>query len=154
MVYNPYKNLSCPKKVTRYLIQPNVLMKMPNFTILIMFISTFLFVCLFTYSLYNDMIFYRVAYAPAVDSVLTLYAIFLQKRPGETTLNTLHEFLPELIRAATICFYFVYKYSVQEPTLIYLTLLYPVCILYRLFNCTKYNKSKFFGVGPSLIVRS
>lgn len=146
MIYSPYKNLGICRKTIKYLSSQNVLMRMPNFTILTMFFTVTLFLILLVYSLYNDSSFNRVMHAVLVDVILNLVNIFLQVKESDSVVRKIHEFVPEGFRALALIFYYVYSFEKQDRILIYLTLLYAIPIVYRLVSWTRYSKVKFFGV--------
>jgi hypothetical protein len=145
--YEPYKHLGCYDKTKKYLTGQNILMRMPTFTILAMFVSCFVFLGLFTYSAYNDQNYTRLAHAFAVDFCLNMLNIYIQVSPSASGGQKLLEFLPEIVRGVSIACYYAYQFgTVKEKIFIYLTLLYAFPMLYRLFNCTGYSKTKFYGV--------
>ena len=147
MIYRPYVGLTCTAAIKHYLSRSNVLIRVPNVTILVSFATCSLFLVLLVYSIMNDQNFSRVAYAPAIDTVLSFYIIYSQRRPSDSSLQMLHEFFPEIIRALAISLYFIYRYVEPSPVFINLTLIYPICILYRLVNWTRYAKTKYFSVS-------
>ncbi len=145
--YEPYKDLGCFDKMKKYLSGQNILMKMPTFTILTMFVSCLAFLSLFTYSAYKDQNYTRLMHTFALDFGFNLLNIYMQMKSNATGAQKLLEFLPEIVRGAAISSYYAYHYSsVKEKVFIYLTLLYLFPVFYRMFSCSSYSKVKFFGV--------
>lgn len=147
MKYEPYKNMNCWNATFKFLRNQNVLMKMANMTLLSMYLSVTVFLILLTYSLYNDLVFTRLAHAVLVDVILNFINIYLQIHESDSAGKRIHEFVPEGFRALALIFYYVYAFQTKDNTLIYLTFVYAIPILYRLVSWTRYSKIKFFGVS-------
>lgn len=152
MIYNPYKNLNWGSAFNKYLAMQNLLMKMSNMTLLSMLLSTSLFLVLLTYTIYNDLAYQRVAWAVVADIVLNLYNIYLHLKPSDSFAEVVLLFLPEVLRGLSVASFLIFIYVSQESIWIYLTLIYVVPMLFRLFSCIRYSRTRFNSVLTEAIL--
>ena len=108
--------------------------------------STSIFFVLLTYAIYNQNPRFSIfVWAVVVDVVLNFYNLYLNLKPSDSFGKRLHEFLPEVVRGLAVGFFLAYEYWEKKEIFVYLTLVYIFPVVYRLFSCTKYGKSRFLG---------
>lgn len=119
-------------------------MRMSNFTMISMFISSSVFFILLTYTVLNDKNYERLVWAILLDVILNFINIYLHWKPSDSKVQKLHNFVPEIIRAVT-CGLFILNSSEPSALLVHAHLIYIIPIVYRLFSCTRYGKTRFLG---------